>query len=168
MPAAVDSRRACLYMPLLCMLLLPLVAQAHMRLRCPLPRDWNDADGAHIAFDNTGNKQGPCGPFSGNYGMGGIIALTPNAWQTISMEESVSHTGSPFRLSLLDAAGNHKISLLDHVPHNDNSVASHSTNESSYQPYKISVFIPNVFCERCTLQVQCSTESQSAQLYRTN
>ncbi len=57
-----------------------------MRLRCPLPRDWNDAAGVHIPFDNTGNKEGPCGPFSSNYGMGGIVSLTPNAWQTISVQ----------------------------------------------------------------------------------
>jgi hypothetical protein len=76
-------RRA--HLSLLC-ILLPLFAQGHMRLRCPLPRDWNDAAGVHIPFDNTGNKEGPCGPFSSNYGMGGIVALTPNAWQTISVQ----------------------------------------------------------------------------------
>jgi hypothetical protein len=78
-----------------------------MRLMCPQPRDWNDPTtglinfcfelskpgfrsiqhsqpltGDHISFDNTGNKFGPCGPFSDQqyWGKGGVTELQPNSW----------------------------------------------------------------------------------------
>jgi hypothetical protein len=31
-------------------------ASGHARWKCPLARDKDDASGAHIVFDNTGNK----------------------------------------------------------------------------------------------------------------
>ena len=40
---------------------------AHARWKCPLPRDEKDENGKHIKFDNTGNKNGACGPESGNW-----------------------------------------------------------------------------------------------------
>ena len=69
---------------------------AHSRWKCPLPRDSLDTSGKHIAFDNTGNKNGPCGPIN-NWGYGSISTIKPG-WNTISWEESVSHKGSPFRI----------------------------------------------------------------------
>ena len=32
------------------------VVISHVRWKCPPPRDINDKDGAHITFENTGNK----------------------------------------------------------------------------------------------------------------
>ncbi len=33
-----------------------VTVSAHGRWKCPAPRDVNDENGNHIAFDNTGNK----------------------------------------------------------------------------------------------------------------
>jgi hypothetical protein len=65
---------------------------AHSRWKCPLPRDEKDDAGKHIAFDNTGNKEGPCGPQSGKWGFGKVTNLTPG-WTTFTWEESISHKG---------------------------------------------------------------------------
>ena len=42
--------------------------------------------------------------------------------------------------------------LLDHIPHND--MANPIENvESSYSQYRISIYIPDINCPRCTLQL---------------
>lgn len=64
-----------LFSPLSC-LLSPSLQQ------CPLPRDNVDDKGEHIVFENTGNKEGPCGPYSGKIGMSGVTTLTPG-WHTL-------------------------------------------------------------------------------------
>lgn len=126
-------------------------ALAHGRWKCPSPRDANDANGQHIAFDNTGNKWGACGPYSGMWGMGEVTALKPG-WQTLVFEESINHPGSPFRIAILDENEDAKIILLDHIPHND--AADPNMNvESSYEPYQISVNVPDVACDKCSLQL---------------
>ena len=38
------------------------------------PRDQNDENGNHIVFQNTANKEGPCGP--AQYGYNGITELS--------------------------------------------------------------------------------------------
>jgi len=124
----------------------------HSRWRCPKARDWNDETGKHIPFDNTGNKNGPCGPYSGKYGMGGIVSLVPNSWQTLTWEESVAHKGAPFRISILDQDEVERVVLLDHIPHNENA-APIAGLESTYTPYTISVFIPDVSCVQCSVRV---------------
>lgn len=123
---------------------------AHGRWKCPPPRDAKDANGNHIKFDNTGNKVGACGPQSGKWGFGAVTTLTPG-WNTITWEESISHGGSPFRLALLDETETARIVLLDHIPHNDESHPNYAL-ESTYQPYQMSVFVPNVKCSKCSLQ----------------
>ena len=65
---------------------------AHGRWKCPLPRDDLDDNGVHIEFDNTGNKNGACGPTSGKWGYGTVTTLRPG-WVTLTWEESISHTG---------------------------------------------------------------------------
>lgn len=65
---------------------------AHGRWKCPLPRDELDDNGVHIEFDNTGNKNGACGPTSGKWGYGTVTTLRPG-WVTLTWEESISHTG---------------------------------------------------------------------------
>jgi len=106
--------------------------------------------GNHIAFDNTGNKYGPCGPFSGMYGMNGVRALKPGPL-TLTWEESIAHVGSPFRLAILDENEEVKVVLADHIPHND--AAKSSFLERTYTPYHLTVEIPDVKCEKCTLQL---------------
>jgi hypothetical protein len=80
-----------------------------------------DENGKHITFDNTGNKYAACGPESGKWGFGEVTTLKPNAWTTLTWEESISHSGSPFRLALLDETETARLILLDHIPHNDAS-----------------------------------------------
>lgn len=123
----------------------------HARWLCPKPRDENDADGNHIKFDNTGNKVGACGPQSGNWGYGSVTKLAPG-WTTLSWEESISHAGSPFRLAILDETETAKIVLLDHIPHDDASSPNYMF-EKTYQQYKMSVYIPNVKCDKCSIQL---------------
>lgn len=123
---------------------------AHGRWKCPPPRDANDNSGEHITFDNTGNKYAACGPQSGNWGFGNVTTVKPG-WNTITWEESISHAGSPFRIAILDEKEVARIVLLDHIPHNDAS-SPNNRRESTYTPYKISVNIPDVKCDKCSLQ----------------
>lgn len=136
----------------LCLFAASSNVDAHARMKCPKARDWNDANGNHIPFDNTGNKVGPCGPFSGKWGMGGHIKLQPNSWQTFTFEESIAHTGAPYRLSILDENEQEVFVLLNHIPHNDLAQPT-PYFENTYVPYNISAFIPDVKCDKCTLQL---------------
>lgn len=132
-------------------LLLCASAAAHGRWKCPKPRDDKDLNGEHISFDNTGNKWGACGPYSGKWGFGEVTVLQPG-WQTLVWEESINHAGSPFRLAILDEKEDVQVVLLDHIPHND--LANPNTkDESSYVEYKLTVNIPDIDCPRCSLQL---------------
>lgn len=125
-------------------------ANAHGRWVCPPPRDALDDSGAHIPFVNTGNKVGPCGPKSGQFGFGEVTKLSPG-WTTVSWEESVFHKGSPFRLAILDENEVARVVLLDHIPHNDASTPTPGV-ETSYTRYSMSVEIPDIKCDKCSLQ----------------
>jgi hypothetical protein len=53
---------------------------------------------------------------------------------------------------LLDANETARIILLDHIPHND--FAKPVANiEKTYVEYKMSIQIPDVDCEKCSLQL---------------
>ena len=93
----------------------------------------------------------PCGPFSGDWGRGSVEFLN-TGWITVEFEESVSHAGSPFRIALLDSSEKPRLVLLDHIPHNDASRPVPYV-EKSYVSYKISIYIPDVDCVKCTLQL---------------
>jgi len=123
----------------------------HGRWLCPAARDEKDEKGEHIAFDNTGNKYAACGPMSMQWGFGQTTTLQPG-WVTLSWEESISHSGSPFRISILDENEVSRIVLLDHIPHNEDSSPT-AYVEKTYTPYKVSVKIPDVNCEKCSLQL---------------
>jgi len=129
--------------------LLGAVVDAHGRWKCPLPRD-DYINGVHSTFDNTGNKNGACGPLSGQWGAGVTTTLTPG-WNTLTWEESISHTGSPFRIAILDETETARIVLLDHIPHNEKS-SPIAYMERTYTPYTMSVYIPDVQCSKCSLQ----------------
>jgi len=117
-------------------------ALAHTRLECPPPRS-----------GRTGNKIGPCDapdntdvpPF----------ALQPNALNTITWLESISHPGAPARFALSldnEDEGFESCLLLDHVPHDERSqpVANAPT---TWHRSSITLWIPDVYCERCHLQL---------------
>ena len=136
--------------PAAVLLLVCELVAGHGRWKCPPPRDANDENGNHITFDNTGNKYAACGPESGKWGFGTVTNLKPG-WTTLSWEESVSHKGSPFRLAILDETETARVVLLDHIPHNDDSAPS-SSDESTYYLYQVSVNIPDIQCDKCSLQ----------------
>lgn len=128
-----------------------ILVSAHGRWKCPAPRDALDEYGNHITFDNTGNKYAACGPQSGKWGFGEVTTLSPG-WTTLTWEESITHPGSPFRIAILDESETARVVLLDHIPHNDKS-APDRNDESTYVPYKISVNIPDIQCDKCSLQL---------------
>lgn len=80
-----------------------------------------------------------------------MTTLSPG-WVTFTWEESITHAGSPFRIAILDETETARVVLLDHIPHNDKS-APDRNDESTYVPYKISVNIPDVQCDKCSLQL---------------
>ena len=134
-----------------CLLATLIGTTAHGRWKCPAPRDALDEQGNHITGDNTGNKYAACGPESGKWGFGTVTTLQPG-WNTLTWEESVSHTGSPFRIAILDETETARVILLDHIPHFEGASPILGV-ESTYTPYYMSVNIPNVKCDKCSLQL---------------
>merc|ERR1711998_522977 len=128
--------------------LAPRSSHAHQRLVCPPPRS-----------GNTGAKSGPCDA-PDNLSQA-AFPLQGGTWQTVVFEESIFHAGAPQRLALaMDGEGNDAVAfetcvLLDHIPHNDAPATGRPSlrSPSSYTPYRVSVFIPDISCERCTLQL---------------
>jgi len=126
-----------------------LVARAHTRLVCPEPRSLV-----------TGAKQGPCD--AADDPLQAAFQLSPG-YNTIHWEESISHPGAPARFALSrdgdDSGGSFESCLLlDHVPHDDNADVLASTAASQrpnpkYHQYKITLWIPDVQCMRCHLQL---------------
>jgi hypothetical protein len=126
------------------------IVSAHGRWKCPPPRDTNDENGKHIKSDNTGNKYPACGPESGKWGFGTVTTLQPG-WTTFTWEESVNHNASPFRIAILDENEKLVTVLLDHIPHNQNTQPVLGV-EKTYAPYKMSINVPDIQCDKCTLQ----------------
>eukprot|EP00571_Detonula_confervacea_P002743 CAMPEP_0172325260 /NCGR_PEP_ID=MMETSP1058-20130122/53536_1 /TAXON_ID=83371 /ORGANISM="Detonula confervacea, Strain CCMP 353" /LENGTH=364 /DNA_ID=CAMNT_0013041757 /DNA_START=180 /DNA_END=1271 /DNA_ORIENTATION=- len=119
-------------------------ASSHSRWSCPEPRS-----------SSTGIKQGPCGGDNNNFDIGAdesIVALKPGPLR-VTFEESVQHTSAPFRISLSDDGNDdNSCVLLDHIPHNDCCSPS-LFDPTTYTPYAITISIPNVNCERCSLHL---------------
>ena len=127
---------------LLIVAVLPL-AHSHSRWQCPEPRS-----------SSTGIKNFPCGsqPLSIYQADTATDEIKPGPLRII-FEESVHHTGSPFRISLSkDGSDDEACVLLDHIPHNDCCRPSYY-DESSYTKYVVTIEIPNVSCERCSLHL---------------
>jgi hypothetical protein len=130
---------------MLLLLLLPLSSHAHSRWSCPEPRSLD-----------TGIKTGPCGDetnifFSNNDDK--LIEIAPGPLR-VTFVESVHHTGAPFRITLSND-GSDTIKpciLLDHIPHND-CCSPNIMDDTSYTPYVITITIPNVSCEKCSLHL---------------
>ncbi|KAL7525441.1 hypothetical protein ACHAXR_001007, partial [Thalassiosira sp. AJA248-18] len=130
-------------------LALPL-ASTHSRWSCPEPRS-----------SSTGIKTGPCGnekndfdnPLQATSGVdGSIVEIKPGPLR-VTFEESIHHTGAPFRISLSnDGNDDDSCVLLDHIPHNDCCRPS-LYDPTTYTPHAITINIPNVLCERCSLHL---------------
>ena len=92
---------------------LSLFTPSHSRFACPTARS---------SF--TGIKVGPCGTEQNDFS-GAVTSIAPGPL-TLHIEESVSHTGAPWRVSLsLDSSDDDACTLLDHIPHDDTSSPSH-------------------------------------------
>lgn len=127
------------------------MVQGHSRWKCPPPRDMKDENGNHISFQNTANKDGPCGLNTGKiYGYNGVTKLQPGP-QTFVWEESIVHKGAPYRINLLNKEGDIIATMLDHIPHNDE--VKTTMIESKYTPYQMTIDIPDVMCCECSLQL---------------
>jgi hypothetical protein len=128
------------------LLLLPLSSHAHSRWSCPEPRSLD-----------TGIKTGPCGDetniFSNNNNDDKLIEIAPGPLR-VTFVESVHHTGAPFRITLSNDGSDttQPCILLDHIPHND-CCSPNIMDENTYTPYVITITIPNVSCEKCSLHL---------------
>ena len=138
------SGRMCPLFPILFLSIVPTI-QSHSRWTCPEPRS-----------PSTGIKNGPCGEqiLTGDDAddASATIELKPGPLRVI-FEESIHHTGAPFRISLSDdGSDDNSCVLLDHIPHNDCCRPSFA-DPATYTRYVITVTIPNVICERCSLHL---------------
>ena len=126
------------------------VAESHVRLECPPPLS-----------AETGEKMGPCDVASDDGSMP-AFELTPNALNTITWVESIGHPGAPARFALSrDFDGENLLEselefeqcvLLDHIPH-DVFSKPNFMDETSWHRSTITLFVPDVKCERCYLQL---------------
>ena len=104
--------------------------------------------------------EGPCGPVgkggTGDFS-GALIQVQPGPF-TVRIEESVARRGAPWRIALSgDSDDGTPCTLLDHIPHDDTSRPPAGAPEDvkgalSHQ-LLITVMIPDVRCERCSLQL---------------
>lgn len=140
------TQRRWLRHPLIVALISTIIndALAHTRLECPPPRS-----------GKTGAKSGPCDapddPSLPAY------PLVPGALNTVTWLESLPHPGAPGRIALSldgdDSAGSFESCLLlDHIPHDENSRPSFG-RELTYHRSSITLWVPDVYCERCHLQL---------------
>jgi hypothetical protein len=64
-------------------------------------------------------------------------------------EESITHTGSPFRFALsVDNSDYFGYVLLDHVPHKDGPY-----DDNGYKQYRLVITLPDINCQGCALQL---------------
>mmetsp|Transcript_17621 Transcript_17621/g.43979 ORF Transcript_17621/g.43979 Transcript_17621/m.43979 type:complete len:374 (-) Transcript_17621:1842-2963(-) len=129
-------------------LLLATGVDAHARMECPPPLS-----------GMTGEKTGPC-DVEADDGSVPAFSLKPNALNTVTWLESLSHPGAPVRFALsregisLDEpeAGFETCLLLDHVPHDALSSPTFQ-DASTWHRSTITLWIPDIKCERCYLQL---------------
>ena len=113
---------------------------AHSRIGCPAARS-----------PSTNIKVGPCGSAGPNPD-NPLTTIAPGLL-TVRIDESIRHVGAPFRISLSqDGTDNGACTLLDHIPANPQSRPNYG-DEDSYTHYYITVAIPDVACDRCSLQL---------------
>jgi hypothetical protein len=123
------------------------VVESHSRWKCPKPRS-----------PDTGIKGGPCGAFDTDK-MSNVstIVIKPGPL-VVQWEESITHTGAPFRIALssdgrdTDSSVSSSCVLLDHIPHNKKSDPVFA-RESTYTVYTLTIDIPDVKCDRCSLHL---------------
>ena len=120
------------------------IVSAHSRWVCPEPRN-----------PGTGLK-GPqiCDVDTDDFDSGDIQDVAPGPL-TVHFEESVAHRGAPWRISL-SGDGTDDVDqsclLLDHIPHDEDSNPTFRA-DSTYHDLYITIQIPDISCEKCSLQL---------------
>ncbi|EFC38007.1 predicted protein [Naegleria gruberi] len=109
----------------------------HARWKYPTPRT-----------SDSGLKSYPCGGVE-FFGNGQPVTILQPGKQILQFEETISHTGAPFRIALsINSDSNYeKYILIDHIPHNDQS------DSSSLKVYQYLVDIPNIKCQKCSISL---------------
>jgi len=117
----------------------------HMRWKCPAPRS-----------PEVGIKIGTCGGpgYDNDFtSFGEPIDISPGPLRVV-FEEAVAHVGAPVRISLSgNSTDDESCLLLDHIPHNEEADIPDISNPETYVPYVITLEIPDVSCERCSLHL---------------
>lgn len=115
------------------------LAEAHSRFSCPAARN-----------PSTGIKAGPCGNEEGQLTVPAPVEVVPGPL-TILLEESITHRGAPWRIALSREGEDvyDECVLVDHVPHNDRS----QPTNADMTPYYLTINIPDVDCQNCSLQM---------------
>jgi hypothetical protein len=119
--------------------------QSHSRWVCPPPRN-----------PDTGIKSGPCGSETDVFDTSVAPMVVAPGPLLLQWEESITHTGAPFRISLSQDGtdtGSPPCVLLDHIPHHDVPVAPNFDNETTYILYSFTIEIPDIQCDRCSLHL---------------
>ena len=120
--------------------------EGHQRWTCPAPRS-----------QDTGIKGGPCGAETDQFAKIPLYEISPGPF-TVQWEESITHRGAPSYIALTqdgrdtDLFFKRPCILLDHIPHND-LTAPNINDESTYELYSLTIDIPDVSCERCSLHI---------------
>lgn len=136
--------RVSTYLTLLHCLLIVTPVASHSRWICPEPRS-----------SDTGIKDATCGSDTGKILQFDQIEDIAPGPLTVAFEESVAHTGAPWRISLTDEGTDEDSKsciLLDHIPHDENSSPTYKV-DSTYHKFYITIEIPDVKCEKCSLQL---------------
>ena len=118
-----------------------LAVFAHSRFDCPTARS-----------QDIGIKgPAPCGSDNGVFS-GTPLTIAPGPL-TITLSEGVAHRGAGWRISLSgDGDDSTQCPLLDHIPHDETSRPTYR-QEETYHQLHITIEIPDVSCERCSLHM---------------
>ena len=115
---------------------------------------------------NTGNKEAACGPQS-TWGFGAVTTLTLDVCNILILKYIIYLflIRANFNLGRIYLSCGWSISSCNlrwdsycsyrtarHIPHWDASSPNYA-NESSFQPYHMTVNIPDVYCAKCSLQM---------------
>lgn len=122
---------------------------SHSRMACPASRNMN-------GFDSTSIKYGPCGDDTGNFDFP-VIDIQPGPL-TINVQESIQHVGSGWTFYLSeDGDDMSRCLLLDHIPAWSGGgafpVHPNPLNEDYWDQYYFTLEIPDVACEKCSIQM---------------
>jgi hypothetical protein len=121
-----------------------LVVNAHSRWVCPPPRN-----------PDTAIKTGPCGTETNVFTKVDIPLNIEPGPLLVQWEESIYHTGAPFRIALSqDGSDDDPCILIDHIPHFDDvTTFPIFGNDSTYILYSLTIDIPDIQCDSCSLHL---------------